>query len=61
MLSVFCPSCGRLALKVDDYATVNLSAKCRKCKKLVTYHPEDGSISTGNVPTRTTSSGMRFY
>ena len=60
MVVVYCPKCGNKLFNYSENATNNLSVECRKCRILVTRH-YDGSITTGKVPLRTTSSGMRFW
>ena len=35
---IFCPRCHRAVAIYDGKQTINLIAKCKKCKKLVVYH-----------------------
>lgn len=60
MINVFCPQCGKLLFRYSEKATNNLSIACRDCKILVT-RKGDGTVTTGKIPERNTSSGCRFY
>lgn len=60
MITLYCPQCGEMLFKYSENATNQLSIACRKCRILITKL-EDGTIKTGDIPKRTTSSGMRFY
>ena len=58
---IFCPRCHRAVAIYDGKQTINLIAKCKKCKKLVVYHVDTEKTEIKEIPQRTTSSGMRFY
>ena len=58
---VYCPKCGRAVLRADERAYITLSVKCKKCNKLVVYHPTTEEIEITSVPARQSSSGTRFY
>lgn len=57
---VFCPSCGRAVMN-NVHGSITVSAKCRKCKKLIVYNPEFGEITSKPMPLRASSSGCRFW
>lgn len=60
-IDVNCPRCGIKVFKVIDRTKNSLSAKCVCCKKLITYHGKDRTVTIGELPERRTSSGTRFY
>lgn len=57
---IYCPSCGRKVATYDGRSTINIIAKCNKCRKRVVYHVYSGETEIKNIPQRTTSSGMTF-
>ena len=59
--TIYCPICGRKVATWDGRSTFNISAKCKKCKKLVVYNVENEETKIKEIPQRETSSGMRFY
>ena len=59
--TIYCPKCGRKVATWDGRSTINISAKCKKCNKLVVYNVENEKTEIKAIPPRTTSSGMRFY
>ena len=59
--TIYCPKCGRKVATLDGRSTINVVAKCNKCKKLVVYNVKNEKVEIKNIPQRTTSSGMRFY
>lgn len=60
-LIVYCPGCGRMLFDRQNYTESFMQKKCNKCKKLITYNPEDGRVIMKDIPPRNTSSGCRFY
>ena len=59
--TIYCPKCGRKVATLDGRSTINISARCKKCDKLVVYDVENEKTIIKEIPKRTTSSGMRFY
>ena len=59
--TIYCPKCGRKVATWDGRSTMNISVKCKKCKKLVIYNVKNEKVEIKNIPQRTTSSGMIFY
>ena len=59
--TIYCPKCGRKVATWDGRSTINISAKCKKCSKLVVYDVENEKSEIKAIPQRLTSSGMRFY
>lgn len=59
--TIYCPKCGRKVATWDGRSTINISVKCKKCKKLIVYNVENEKSKIKAIPQRTTSSGMRFY
>ena len=59
--TIYCPRCGRKVATWDGRSTMNISVKCKKCKKLVIYNVKNEKVEIKNIPQRTTSSGMIFY
>lgn len=60
-LTIYCPKCGRQIFNANDFGSSFLERKCEKCKKLVSYDSDTGRVVMRDVPSRNTSSGMRFY
>lgn len=58
---IYCPNCGHKVGTYDGRSTINVLAKCKKCKKLVVYNIENEKTEIKEIPQRETSSGMRFY
>ena len=54
---IYCPQCGHKALTYDGRATVNITARCRKCNKTVVYIPSTDEVKITSIPERTTASG----
>lgn len=61
MKSIYCPRCKRKVMKVRVNSTMDMFAKCKKCKVRVSYCPTDGTVVVTKIPERNTSSGMMFY
>lgn len=59
--TIYCPSCGRKAMDIDEKSKMDFYVKCKKCNKIVYYHAETKIVEMKNIPERTTSSGIRFY
>jgi len=60
-VTIYCPRCGRAVLHVEDRCKTDLSVKCKKCNKLITYQAEYGKTIITSVPKRSSSAGCRFY
>lgn len=60
-IPVYCPKCNRQVLTYDGRATVNLTAKCSKCQRLVTFKPSTRTTEIKEVPLREQNSGSRYY
>lgn len=58
--TIYCPSCGRRVSQYDGRSTINVIARCKKCRKRVVYHVDTGETEVKPIPPRTTSSGMTF-
>lgn len=59
--TIYCPRCGRAVMRINTKTSMNMSAKCKKCNKLVSYYSDSGQTTIGNIPKRTISSGTRLY
>ena len=59
--TIYCPRCGRKVATWDGRSIINISAKCKKCSKLVVCDVENEKSEIKAIPQRLTSSGMRFY
>ena len=59
--TIYCPKCGCRVAEWDVRSTINVIATCRKCRKRVIFHVDEGKIEVKNIPPRVTSSGMTFY
>jgi hypothetical protein len=60
-IPIYCPKCGRKVMKVNRKSTMDISTKCKKCNKRISYFPDTGAIIITDIPKRTTSSGKRLY
>lgn len=58
--TIYCPCCGRRVSHHDGRSTINVIARCKKCRKRVVYHVDTGETEIKPIPPRTTSSGMTF-
>lgn len=58
--TICCPRCGRKIGVWDGRSTMNLALRCKKCKKQVIYHVDNGVLEIKKLPQRNTSSGMSF-
>lgn len=57
---IYCPRCGRKVATWDGKAKTNIDAKCRKCGKLIVFHPDTEEVERKDMPPRV-ASGIRFY
>lgn len=58
---IYCPKCGRKAGVYNGHSTINYIAKCKKCKLLVVYNPNENRVRNEKEPERTCASGKRYY
>lgn len=58
--TIYCPSCGRKVATYDGRSTINVIAKCNKCKKIIVYHVDSEKTEIKDIPPRNCSSGLRF-
>lgn len=58
--TIYCPRCGSKVATWDGKSTMNVMAKCNKCRKRIVYYVDTGEIDIKDIPARSTSSGMRF-
>lgn len=58
--TIYCPRCNRKVGTWDGRSTINIVAKCNKCKKRVVYHVDTGKTEIKPIPPRNCSSGMIF-
>ena len=59
-MNVLCPGCGRKVMKHDGKGTIEIAARCSKCKKIVQYCPKTHKRIFIEEPIFE-SSGKRFY
>ena len=59
--AIICPQCLKRVGVHDGRTTINPSAQCKKCKKLVVYDIKSGKCELKTIPERLQGSGMRFY
>lgn len=57
---VYCPKCKNRVARFYGKASVNIVARCSKCKKRIIYHVDTGETEMKELPPRTTSSGIEF-
>lgn len=57
---IFCPWCGSFLKHYKGWGWTAIQAKCKKCKKLVTYDHISDTYKVDNLPQRS-SSGQTFY
>ena len=58
--TIYCPRCGLKVGIWDGKSTMDLYFRCKKCKKQVVYHVDNGVLELKKLPQRNTSSGMSF-
>lgn len=59
--NIYCTQCNRTVMRYDEKGTSVLQAKCNKCNMLITYNPITDKLKISKLPSRNTSSGVRFY
>lgn len=59
--TIYCPKCNRKVATYDSRSKSNVIVNCKKCRKRVVYHVENGEIEIKPIPPRNCSSGMTFY
>lgn len=59
--SIYCPCCNRKVAEYDGIRSTKIEVRCKKCRILVVYRPENGTTRVEDVPGSTTASGKRFY
>lgn len=59
--SIICPQCKNKVGTWDGRSTINQSAQCKKCKKLVVYDIKSVKCELKPIPERISGSKMRFY
>lgn len=60
MIEIYCPGCNQKVASYNGRSTINVIARCNKCKKRIIYNVEDGSLEVKDLPLRNTASGMTF-
>lgn len=58
--TIYCPKCGRKVATYDGRSTINVIARCNKCRKRVIYHIDTEKTELKDLPHRNTASGMTF-
>ena len=58
---IFCPKCKNKVATYDGKATVNIIARCRKCRKRIIYNVETRETLRVDIPQNLTSSGKMFF
>lgn len=58
--TIYCPRCHRAVATYDGRSTINVIARCKKCRKRVVYHIDTGETEVKPIPPRNCSSGMTF-
>lgn len=60
--TIMCPKCGKFLTKARSNENYIHKLACKNCNKWIWYNPTDDNYSkVKEIPSRTTSSGMRFY
>lgn len=58
---IYCGRCKRKVATHDGISSANIEVKCKKCKILIVYRPQNGIVESRPLPTRKVASGLRFY
>lgn len=58
---IYCPSCGNKTGTIETVSSMASPTKCNECNKLVIYYGDTGIIKMTDIPSRSQSSGVRFY
>ena len=61
MKNIYCPECGRKVMTHDQKGTIPISNLCKKCKKIITYIPEEQKVIVKNKDRYISSYGKRIY
>lgn len=59
--TIRCPKCKVRVMEYDGRSTMNQIARCRICKHSVVYDVETKEVLLGDIPSRVSTSGLRFY
>lgn len=59
-LDIICPICNRYIKTYKGWGWTSITAKCKKCNKIVKYDEENKNFAIIRTPERS-SSGMTFY
>ena len=58
---VFCPKCMTKVTTYDGRATINIMARCKKCRKRIIYNVETKETTRVEIPQNLTSSGKMLF
>lgn len=57
---ILCPRCKRRVAAYDGKSTIDVVARCVKCRKRIIYRVDTGNIEMKPLPQRKCSSGCTF-
>lgn len=55
-----CPNCKVAVAKYDGKSSINVIARCGKCRKRVVYHIDTGETELKEMQSRNSSSGVTY-
>lgn len=59
--NIYCPKCKRKVMTHDNWGTIPIYARCKKCNKVVCYDPNTHQTTIKKIPPRNTSNSGRIY
>lgn len=58
--TIYCPQCGRKVAVYDGKSSLNVIARCVKCRKRIVYYIDTDSVVVKPIPERVSASGLTF-
>lgn len=59
--TIYCPKCCRRVAEWDGRSTIDVVARCDKCRKRIVYRIASKKTEVKDIPLRNTSSGVTFW
>lgn len=59
--TIYCPKCYRRVAEWDGRSTIDVVARCNKCRKRIVYRIDSKKTEVKEIPLRNTSSGVTFW
>lgn len=59
--TIYCPRCSRRVAEWDGRSTIDVVARCDKCRKRIVYRIASKKTEVKDIPPRNTASGVTFW